>query len=225
MGSISSGSSSSDGSERKPWQQLMRAFLDRVALPVTAEEADGIWRMFAGDAWFLEELRRQAGEALRARRRPAGWANDVAHEALVRFREQLRKTPDLGVDRARVQKTFPTWMAARLRFASNDAIDFLHRLHGREAPAETEPADARPAPPIDLWIDVRMAVGRFEEPVRSALLLLEAGFPVQEIAERIGRTYAETRRMLERGLGRLALQLRDYRPTPHDRQSSSSAEP
>ena len=207
----------------------MRAFLDRVALPVTSlEVADGIWRMFAGDAWFREELHRQAEQALRARHRPAGWREDVADEALLRFRDQLRKVPDLGVDRGRVEKTFPGWIGSRLRYACNDAVDFLHRLHGRDLSASAEPADHHAPPPVDVWIDVRMAVDLLEEPVRTILLLHEAGRPVREIALIVGRTFWETHRLLHVGLEQLARRLRDYQPGPrrgNGPASSSSSGP
>jgi DNA-directed RNA polymerase specialized sigma24 family protein len=190
----------------------MRAFLEHVALQAaSAEESDGIWRMFVGDVWFRDELARQARRALKAKRQPWTWQEDVVNEALLRFREQLRKQPDLRVDRQRVETTFPGWIGARLRFACNDAVDFLHRLHGRHLPATLEPADHHAPPPVDVWIDMRMAIDALEEPIRSVMLLHEIKRPLHEIAEAVGCSFWETRRLLQSGIEQLARRLRDYR--------------
>lgn len=193
----------------------MRAFLDKVALPVHSEdEADAISRMFAGDAWFRDELERQARAALLARHRPLDWLGDIVDEALVRFREQLRAAPDLGVDRRRVEQTFPTWIAARLRNTSCDAIDYLHRLHGRDQSVTHEAVDPHAAPPIDEWIDVRKAIDRLAKPVRAVLVLHETGMTISEIAVTLGKNYWEIRRLLHAGLDELAARLCAYRNGP-----------
>lgn len=208
------------GPESRPWQPLEQAFLARVQASAAVSAAE-VWRLFAADAWFRQQLETKARQALGARARDPGWLGDVMHETLLDFEEQLAKSPDLGVDFERVDETFPGWIGSILGRACKCVVRRLLRLQRLQQYAAEEVPDPHGERMVDLRIDLLLAMAALEEPYRKLLRLSALGYSIEEIAERAGMSYWETHRRVHAGLAQLGRLLASYqRPQGGSRSSS-----
>lgn len=108
------------------WQRLsdqFQALLDRP--PV---DADAVWRLFVGDAWYRQELR-LAAQWLTRRQRFQTTAEDLCHEAMLVLRNRAVKRPDLGLNRMLADDHFGPWVRRVIR---RHCLDALRRLGVRQ---------------------------------------------------------------------------------------------
>lgn len=215
-------------SESRPWEGLKRAFLARLLDSTSPASAKELWRLFADDPWFQDLLDRRARRTLAVRGLRLGWLGDVKHEALLALARRLVKTPDLRVDRERVDETFPAWIGVIVERSCGEAIHWLTQLEQLHRVMLEDIAAPPEGQPLDAAIDLELAIGEQPEPERTMLHLKAMGFSVPEIAERLEMTYWETYRRLHAAAARLERRLTDYRYEPSDRKrlatpSSSSS--
>ena len=162
------------------------------------------------------------------RRLRLGWLGDVKHEALLALARRLVRTPDLRVDLARVDETFPAWIGVIVERSCGEAIHWLtelDRLH--RGMLERLAAPLAPQS-FDAVIDLELAIGEQQEPERTMLHLKAAGCTIPEIAERLEMTYWEAYRRLQAAAARLERRLSAYRyddnhPAPRAESASSSS--
>lgn len=195
----------------RPWEPLKQAFIAHLHASASPSLAVEIWRLFADDRWFREQLEVHARKVLTARTGRVDWLDDVKHEVLLSLARQFDRTPDLRVDLSRVDSTFPAWIGAILDRACGEAVRLLIRLDRLEHGAVEKVADPRARDLADTRIDVSLAVGAQEEPYRTLLMLSAKGYSIQEIAQQLGLTYWETYGRLHAGLGQLGRRLASYR--------------
>ena len=159
----------SSGPESRPWEPLKQAFLARLQTSTSSSSATELWRLFAGDLWFQQQLEARARKTLLARVGRLDWLGDVMHEALLSFARRLAKTPDLRVDLELVDETFPGWIGAILDRECGEAIRWLRRLHRMQLAALEKIADPRAKQISDARVDVSLAIDAQQEPYRTLL--------------------------------------------------------
>lgn len=197
--------------DSRPWEQLKQAFLARLQTQASGSTATDLWRLFAGDRWFQQQLEVRGRRALMRVGR-VDWLGDVTHEALLCFARQLSKTPDLRVNLNLVDKTFPAWIGAIVDRACGDAIRWLARLHRLGDEALEKCASPWNKLAVDARIDVSLAIDAQSEPYRTLLVLTAKGHSIQEMADELDLSYWETYRRLHAGIAQVRRRLTSYRP-------------
>jgi RNA polymerase sigma factor (sigma-70 family) len=144
--------------------------------------------------------------ALLETRIPVGWVDDVAHDAMLILVRQLQKRTDLGYDRHRPAREFANWIRTIMFRQCKEAIRSLRRRHGRDLTLELEPAGERNSM-IEQQIDVRMAIDKLDEPVRTIMFLTYGGLSIREIANRLELSYDQIRYARTQAYGILKRQL------------------
>ena len=203
--------------ESRPWEPLKQAFLSRVLDSNSPAPTNQLWRLFAADRWFQQLLDRRARRALAVRRMGLDWLGDVKHEALLSLDRQLAKTPDLHVDLARVDATFPAWLGVIVDRACGEALHWLTQLDRFHRAMFETLADPRQQQSCDAMIDMVLAFDEQDEPERTMLHLKADGYSIQEIAEQLKMTYWEVYRRLRAAMARVQRRLAPYRHENRER--------
>ncbi|MEX2119299.1 MAG: sigma factor-like helix-turn-helix DNA-binding protein [Pirellulales bacterium] len=166
-----------------PWLPLLRKFLQ--ALEAAFNDPDrghSIWLIFVADAWFRSEVARIAARVV-----PPGWKSDlideVAQQAMLLFLRELRHRFDLGVDRKKVEETFPAWIGSIIENDCREALRRIQRVR----------ADQGAWPLAEPWLDQRRSmekcrhiselVEKLKHPARAIVQLVILEYEMSEIAE------------------------------------------
>jgi RNA polymerase sigma factor (sigma-70 family) len=179
--------------DRPAWYALMRKFL-KLADPRAnrARAAYQIWRMFLRNPWFQALLKRQARRLTRRRTSRHHLAEDAQGEAMLVLSKRLRKRPDLGVERERIEKTFPGWIARIAERLCKQALRAI-RAVGRLPPERfrAEAVDDGEQERSERRLDLRLAISQLKEPEQSIMrLLCSSEQPsLHEIARRLRISY------------------------------------
>jgi len=89
-------------------QRLRCAFL--ALLDANTPDIDELRQLFFADPWYLGEVRRIANHLLRRAPTRRDRVDDLVHDSLVRFADNLERRPDLRFDRARPAADFAPWL-------------------------------------------------------------------------------------------------------------------
>jgi RNA polymerase sigma factor (sigma-70 family) len=184
------------------WEDLRTEFVDAARQRCSWTE---IWHTFASNEFYRSQLWNCAERSLLETGAPVGWCDDVAHDAMLLLARQLQKRSDLGYDFKRPPHEFASWLRTILFRQCKEAIRSLRRRHGRDLTLELDPAGERTLM-IEQQIDVRLAIDKLDEPVRTIMFLTYGGLSIREIADRIELTYDQVR--YARTQGNEALELR-----------------
>lgn len=186
------------------WDDLRTEFVDAVRHSYAWLE---VWQVFASNEFYRSQLSTCAEISLLETGASHGWADDVAHEAMLLLARQLRKRSDLGYQFDRPPEQFASWFRTILFHQCHEAIRSMRRRHDRDLPLDLDPVSER-SDLIEQRIDVRMAIGRLDEPHRTILFLSYGGLSLREIADRLEMTYDQVRYARAQGHAMLEQQLK-----------------
>ncbi|WP_430453471.1 sigma-70 family RNA polymerase sigma factor [Rhodopirellula europaea] len=179
----------SDWEAEKQWEDLRTNFINATHRSFGWLE---VWNIFVSSDLYRNQLSTCAEISLMETGAPKSWADDVAHDAMLLLARQLRKRSDLGYQFDRPPKQFASWFRTILFHQCHEAIRSFRRRHGRDSPLELDPISER-SQLIEQRLDIRMAVDRLDEPMRTILMLGYGGLSLREIADRLQLTYDQVR--------------------------------
>jgi RNA polymerase sigma factor (sigma-70 family) len=171
--------------------------------PPSSRVIGNLWRLFVEHSWYRAQLRICALHALYVRSAPRQWLEDVEHEAMLILARELRRRPDLNLNRAMASKTFPVWLRTVI---SRDCLQAIRKLRRQQrAWRELKEGDRRSDDRAlrDERADVSMAMEKLARPLRAALSLYSKGYTFAEIGKRMGVSTATAQRIVHRGLRKL----------------------
>lgn len=206
------------------WDLLAREFL-ALARPADGGQpsGDAVRQLLLGSPLFVAFVRRHARAALARASAADELLDDVQQEALSDLADQLRRQPDLHVDRSLAEHTFYSWIETIVHRRCGVIVARFVRLAAWNSQLVGEIAE-RPRRRTDVRIDVSQAIEKLDDPERSVLLLFHGGHSVREIAQRLHMPYDRAYAAKRRGLAQLRDSLAVYRPegaprvaTPHSR--------
>jgi RNA polymerase sigma factor (sigma-70 family) len=200
-----------------PWSRLCEQFLALASSERTSSRQ--VWLLFTRDEWYRGDVSRRARRVLAGSGAPAAWQEDVEHEVYLALEVALRRRPDLGVHRERVQRCFRAWLRRHTDNACRNAICKLRRLYRsggplpEELPARRSLGEQRLA---DLRVELRSILDGLPDPERTLLSLYADGRSAQEIARRLGLPHGTVWRRIGKAIVRLRAEWADHhvdRPT------------
>ncbi|TWT74872.1 sigma-70 family RNA polymerase sigma factor [Allorhodopirellula solitaria] len=171
------------------WEDLRSEFVDALQHAHSWLE---VWQLFAGNEFYRSQLWGCAEISVIETGAPFGWADDVAHDAMLLLARQLQRRSDLGYQFDRPPEQFGNWLRTIPFRQCHEAIRSQRRRHGRDLPLELDPPGER-IEIIEQRIDVRTAIDGLDEPFRTILFLDCGGLSLREIADRLELTYDQVR--------------------------------
>lgn len=191
------------GTRNEACADLRDRFLAAVAdSPDHSEGRLVLWRLIIEHPWYRAELASAARLAVGRVGRPSAWREDVEQEAMLLLAKKLRRTPGLGLDPRRARDSFGGWLGRVIRNDCRMAVRRLRRLDRGGPLPEDLPARCRRAE-RERRIDLSLAIEELPDTLRTVLLLSLKGFPLTEIAERLGLSYWQVWRAYRAGAGQL----------------------
>jgi hypothetical protein len=119
-----------------------------------------LWELLITHPWFDTRLEQCTRTALRTSRLPCQLEGDIKHEVILRFVTKIRRRPDLGIDRIRVENHFAGWMHTVLMCECRMAIRTLRRLHYRTLPLLVDNAGRDLCESLDARMDLQAAISQ-----------------------------------------------------------------
>lgn len=162
-----------------------------------------MWNLFLKHPWYQTILLAHARRILRQQQLPISWHEDVQQDAILLLARSLRRRADLGIDMQQVHQHFAGWMATIIARDCQEAIRQMRRHYVREQTLpDTDPLGLGQLP-LDVKIDVSVAIQKLPDPERTVLTLWSEGLSVADIAQRLGLSYHRTHYLWRRATRQL----------------------
>jgi RNA polymerase sigma factor (sigma-70 family) len=163
-----------------------------------------IWRLVIEHPWYQAELHASARRLVQRSRAPHDCAEDIEHEAILLFAQELRNAPDLHVDRAKSTQHFSGWLATIIERDCLRAMRGTRRRQRLEKvdKVHVKSAEARPVD-LDEMIDLAAAFDKLPDEHRTVLLMRLDGLRIIDIAERLNTSKSRIGRVVQEALSLL----------------------
>ena len=187
------------------WLTLQEKFFDQIAQPPL--NPCRVWRLFVTDEWYQAVLTGCVKGLLRRQHVPGEWFEDLRHEAMLVFAEQLQRRPDLHFDPGRPRHTFPAWVYRIVLNTCRKALAQFRRVHPRALDISDCELAAPAALGMERRLDLAQAIDQLRFPVRIVMGLLSAGLSTTDVAERLSMSYWQVCRFRGEGIASLRAKL------------------
>lgn len=153
-------------------------------LTARATDYRDVWRLFAGNERYRNELHRAALRLLRERRLTRHLAPDIEHEALVVLGERLRRRNDLGFDSTYGKERFLAWIRAIARLHCRHALR-RQRARRRSLPDIDVQWAACHAPTVAWRAELADAIQSLSEAQRAVISAYRQFGSIEAVAEQL----------------------------------------
>lgn len=180
--------SSLSGSEHRPWERLMKAFLALLDGDDASAKAGDVCDLFLGDPWFQQLVERRARRAVDVGAIPLDWRPDLEQHISLLFVQKVRRRPDLGVDRQMAEEHFGGFVWTIVERLALNAIERLHKLYRRQSALFADVAGSARWT-LEQQVDVGLLLAGLPPLTRTILTLYDAGHTLKQIADLVGEEY------------------------------------
>ncbi len=139
---------------------------------------------------------------------PRDWGDDLRQEIALLFAQKVGRSPDLHVDRQKVEEHFGGWAWTMVERLGSNAIEGLHRRYRVESALAVDSARQRKQD-VEVKVALSMAMSELPPLTRKILELYDKGYKLTEIAALTGEKYWKVVELFQQGIDHLKDRLTD----------------